>query len=81
MDLVKIHMEEAQDTPENEIYEDMLTASQNFISDFDNEDIYESMMKLNPDMGLCKILSFKQYCFCWHDTTYYWFIFNNCCVP
>lgn len=52
VDLVKIHMEEAQDTPGNEIYEDMLTASQNLITDFDNEDIYESMMKLNPEMGL-----------------------------
>lgn len=60
MDLVKIHMEEAEDPPGNEIYEDMLTASQNSISDFDNEDIYESMMKLNPDMSLCKPLSFKQ---------------------
>uniref|UniRef100_A0A8C1D5Z4 Phosphoinositide-3-kinase adaptor protein 1 n=1 Tax=Cyprinus carpio carpio TaxID=630221 RepID=A0A8C1D5Z4_CYPCA len=51
VDLVKTHIEESQDTSGNEdIYEDMLTASQNFITNFDNEDIYESMMKLNPDM-------------------------------
>ncbi|CAM4726972.1 unnamed protein product [Leuciscus chuanchicus] len=42
---------ESQSNPDNEdIYEDMLTASQNFITNFDNEDIYESMMKLNPEM-------------------------------
>lgn len=52
VDLVKIHMEESQNNPGNEdIYEDMLTASQNFITNFDSEDIYESMMKLNPEMG------------------------------
>lgn len=62
MDLNKIHMEEAQDAPENEIYEDMLNASQN-CSDLDNEDIYESMMILNAEMGLCKPLSLKQYYF------------------
>ncbi|KAK9964544.1 hypothetical protein ABG768_005708 [Culter alburnus] len=51
VDLVKIHMEESQNNPGNEdIYEDMLTASQNFITNFDSEDIYESMMKLNPEM-------------------------------
>ncbi|ROL49526.1 Phosphoinositide 3-kinase adapter protein 1 [Anabarilius grahami] len=51
VDLVKTHMEESQNNPGNEdIYEDMLTASQNFITNFDNEDIYESMMKLNPEM-------------------------------
>ncbi|XP_016390227.1 phosphoinositide 3-kinase adapter protein 1-like isoform X2 [Sinocyclocheilus rhinocerous] len=51
VDLVKTHMEESQNTSGSEdIYEDMLTASQNFITNFDNEDIYESMMKLNPDM-------------------------------
>ncbi|XP_043110840.1 phosphoinositide 3-kinase adapter protein 1 isoform X2 [Puntigrus tetrazona] len=51
VDLVKTHMEESQNTAGNEdIYEDMLTASQNFITNFENEDIYESMMKLNPDM-------------------------------
>lgn len=49
---MKIHMEESQNNPGNEdIYEDMLTASQNFITNFDSEDIYESMMKLNPEMG------------------------------
>ncbi|XP_016412303.1 phosphoinositide 3-kinase adapter protein 1-like isoform X1 [Sinocyclocheilus rhinocerous] len=53
VDLVKTHMEESQNTSGNEdIYEDMLMASQNFITSFDNEDIYESMMKLNPEMGL-----------------------------
>ncbi|XP_056616516.1 phosphoinositide 3-kinase adapter protein 1 isoform X1 [Triplophysa dalaica] len=55
VDLNKIHMEEAQDAPENEIYEDMLNASQN-CSDLDNEDIYESMMILNAEMGLCEDL-------------------------
>ncbi|KAA0717907.1 B-cell adapter for phosphoinositide 3-kinase [Triplophysa tibetana] len=50
VDLDKIHLEEVQEDPENEIYEDMLNASQNF-SDLDNEDIYESMMKLNAEMG------------------------------
>ncbi|XP_067277938.1 phosphoinositide 3-kinase adapter protein 1 isoform X2 [Pseudorasbora parva] len=51
VDLVKTHMEESQNDAGNEdVYEDMLTASQNFISNFDNEDIYESMMKLNPEM-------------------------------
>lgn len=60
VDLVKTHMEESQNTSDNEdIYEDMLTASQNFITNFDNEDIYESMMKLNPDMGLCIAFSFE----------------------
>ncbi|XP_059373569.1 phosphoinositide 3-kinase adapter protein 1-like isoform X4 [Carassius carassius] len=53
VDLVKTHMEESQNTSGNEdIYEDMLMASQNFISNFDNEDVYECMMKLNPEMGL-----------------------------
>ncbi|XP_077093261.1 phosphoinositide 3-kinase adapter protein 1 isoform X2 [Siphateles boraxobius] len=51
VDIVKTHMEESQNNPDNEdIYEDMLTASQNFISNFDNEDIYECMVKLNPEM-------------------------------
>ncbi|XP_052469095.1 phosphoinositide 3-kinase adapter protein 1-like isoform X1 [Carassius gibelio] len=53
VDLVKTHIEESQNTSGNEdIYEDMLMASQNFISNFDNEDVYECMMKLNPEMGL-----------------------------
>lgn len=53
VDLVKTHMEESQNTSGNEdIYEDMLMASENFITNFDNEDVYESMMKLNPEMGL-----------------------------
>nr|XP_009305657.1 phosphoinositide 3-kinase adapter protein 1 [Danio rerio]XP_017214455.1 phosphoinositide 3-kinase adapter protein 1 [Danio rerio] len=52
VDLVKTHIEESQNAPESEdIYEDMLRASQNFISEFDNENIYESMVKLNPEMG------------------------------
>ncbi len=60
VDLVKTHMEESQNTSGNEdIYEDMLTASQNFITNFDHEDIYESMTKLDPDMGLCMAFSFK----------------------
>ncbi|KTF85678.1 hypothetical protein cypCar_00019829 [Cyprinus carpio] len=51
VDLVKTHMEESQNTSGNEdIYEDMLMASENFITNFDNEDVYESMMKLNPEM-------------------------------
>ncbi len=57
---MKTHMEESQNTSGNEdIYEDMLTASQNFITNFDHEDIYESMTKLDPDMGLCIAFSFK----------------------
>lgn len=52
VDLVKTHIEESQNAPDSEdVYEDMLRASQNFISEFDNEDIYESMVKLNPEMG------------------------------
>ncbi|XP_052006422.1 phosphoinositide 3-kinase adapter protein 1 isoform X2 [Xyrauchen texanus] len=52
VDLVKAHVEESQTTPESEdVYEDMLTASHNFITDYgDSEDIYECMMKLDPDM-------------------------------
>ncbi|XP_073690082.1 phosphoinositide 3-kinase adapter protein 1 isoform X2 [Garra rufa] len=51
VDLVKTQMDESQDTSGNEdIYEDMLMASQNFITNFDNEDIYESMMKLKPEL-------------------------------
>lgn len=57
---MKTHMEESQNNPDSEdIYEDMLTASQNFITNFDSEDIYESMMKLNPEMGLYMAFSFK----------------------
>ncbi len=57
---MKTHMEESQNTSGNEdIYEDMLTASQNFITSFDHEDIYESMTKLDPDMGLCIAFSFE----------------------
>ncbi|XP_051503553.1 phosphoinositide 3-kinase adapter protein 1-like isoform X2 [Myxocyprinus asiaticus] len=52
VDLVKAHVEESQNTPGNEdVYEDMLTASHNFITDYgDSEDIYECMMKLDPEM-------------------------------
>ncbi|KAL1263049.1 hypothetical protein QQF64_005788 [Cirrhinus molitorella] len=51
VDLVKTHMEESQDTSGNEdIYEDMLMASKNFISNLENEDIYESMRELNPEL-------------------------------
>jgi len=58
--MVKTHMEESQNNPDNEdIYEDMLTASQNFITSFDKEDIYESMMKLKPEMGLYMAFFFK----------------------
>nr|XP_055026562.1 phosphoinositide 3-kinase adapter protein 1 isoform X2 [Misgurnus anguillicaudatus] len=52
VDMVKVHMEESQNSPGDEIYEDMLTKSQEFITGFDNEDIYECMIKLNPEMNL-----------------------------
>lgn len=59
---MKTHIEESQNAPDSEdVYEDMLRASQNFISEFDNEDIYESMVKLNPEMGLCMAFSFKTF--------------------
>lgn len=58
IDLVKSHMEESMETPVDEdIYEPMANASQNFVAKFSlQEDIYESMMQLNPDMELCKFI-------------------------
>ncbi|XP_051945346.1 phosphoinositide 3-kinase adapter protein 1-like [Xyrauchen texanus] len=54
VDLMKAHMEESQNTPGNEdVYEDMLTTSHNFITSYgESEDIYECMKNLNPNMGL-----------------------------
>ncbi|XP_060782309.1 phosphoinositide 3-kinase adapter protein 1 [Neoarius graeffei] len=54
IDLVKSHIEESITTPEDEdIYEPMANSSQNFVAKFSlQEDIYESMMQLNPDMQL-----------------------------
>ncbi|KAF5900711.1 sorbin and SH3 domain-containing protein 1 isoform X1, partial [Clarias magur] len=59
IDLVKSHIEESMDTPVDEdIYEPMANASQNFVAKFSlQEDIYESMMQLNPDMQLYEDLS------------------------
>lgn len=55
--MVKSHIEESITTPEDEdIYEPMANSSQNFVAEFSlQEDIYESMMQLNPDMQLCKL--------------------------
>ncbi|MCJ8730360.1 hypothetical protein PDJAM_G00183440 [Pangasius djambal] len=54
IDLVTSHIEESMTTPGDEdIYEPMANASQNFVAKFSiQEDIYESMMQLNPDMQL-----------------------------
>ncbi|XP_027030863.1 phosphoinositide 3-kinase adapter protein 1 [Tachysurus fulvidraco] len=58
-DLVKTHIEESMASPEDEdIYEPMANTSQNFDGKFSlQEDIYESMMQLNPDMQLYEDLS------------------------
>ncbi|TRY90546.1 hypothetical protein DNTS_002668 [Danionella cerebrum] len=54
-DTVKSKTEESGNATECEdVYEDMLRDSQKFICNFDNEDIYECMMKLNPEMGLAQ---------------------------
>lgn len=57
--MVKSHIEESMSTPEDEdIYEPMANASQDFVAKFSlQEDIYESMMQLNPDMQLCKLIT------------------------
>lgn len=57
--MVKSHIEESMATPEDEdIYEPMANASQDFVAKFSlQEDIYESMMQLNPDMQLCKLIT------------------------
>ncbi|XP_058242807.1 phosphoinositide 3-kinase adapter protein 1 [Hemibagrus wyckioides] len=54
VDLVKTHIEESMTSPVDEdIYEPMANASQDFVAKFSlQEDIYESMMQLNPDMQL-----------------------------
>ncbi|KAI5107829.1 phosphoinositide 3-kinase adapter protein 1 [Silurus meridionalis] len=54
VDLVKCHIEESMGTHEDEdIYEPMANSSQNFVAKFSlQEDIYESMMQLNPDIQL-----------------------------
>ncbi|KAI2657780.1 Phosphoinositide 3-kinase adapter protein 1 [Labeo rohita] len=45
------NIEESQNTSgTEEIYEDMFKASQDFITNFENEDIYESMRQLNPEI-------------------------------
>lgn len=41
---------------DEDIYEPMANASQKFVANYSlQEDIYESMMQLNPDMQLCKL--------------------------
>ncbi|XP_062851443.1 phosphoinositide 3-kinase adapter protein 1 isoform X2 [Trichomycterus rosablanca] len=52
VDLVESHMEESLMTEDNEdIYEPMANASHRFSAEFPvEEDIYESMMQLNPDL-------------------------------
>ncbi|KAI4894275.1 hypothetical protein NFI96_016310 [Prochilodus magdalenae] len=59
VDLVKSHMEETMANPDDsDIYEPMANASQNFVTKFSiQEDIYESMMELNPEMPLYEDLS------------------------
>lgn len=55
--MVKSHIEESMTTPGDEdIYEPMANASQNFVAKLSlQEDIYESMTQLNPDLQLCKL--------------------------
>lgn len=57
--MVKSQIEETMTSPEDEdIYEPMANTSQNFDGKFSlQEDIYESMMHLNPDMQLCKLIT------------------------
>ncbi|XP_017580069.1 phosphoinositide 3-kinase adapter protein 1 [Pygocentrus nattereri] len=52
VDLVKSHMEETTDNPADaDIYEPMANTSQDFVTKYSiQEDIYESMMQLNPEM-------------------------------
>ncbi|KAL7889720.1 hypothetical protein AOLI_G00019780 [Acnodon oligacanthus] len=59
VDLVKSHMEETIANPADaDIYEPMANASQNFVTKYSiQEDIYESMMELNPEMQLYEDLS------------------------
>ncbi|KAL6486917.1 hypothetical protein MHYP_G00035430 [Metynnis hypsauchen] len=59
VDLVKSHMEETIPNPDDaDIYEPMANASQNFVTKYSiQEDIYESMMELNPEMQLYEDLS------------------------
>lgn len=56
VDLVKSHMEDSIENAEcADIYEPMANASQKFVAKYSiQEDIYESMMELNPEMQLCK---------------------------
>lgn len=57
--MVKTHIEESMTSPVDEdIYEPMANASQDFVAKFSlQEDIYESMMQLNPDMQLCELIT------------------------
>lgn len=49
--------QESLTTPgDDDIYEPMANASQNFVTKFSlQDDIYMSMMQLNPEMQLCKL--------------------------